>query len=56
MQRKVRMVFGNMTSESLQVFMETTKAIRKLSKYKIIVDEFDNIDLLVDKLFGDALQ
>ena len=22
----------------------------------IIVDEFDNIDLLVDKLFGDALQ
>lgn len=34
MQRKVRMVFGNMTSESLQVFMETTKAIRKLSKYK----------------------
>jgi hypothetical protein len=23
-----------MTSESLQVFMETTKAIRKLSKYK----------------------
>ena len=38
------------------LFMETTKAIRKLSKYKIIVDEFDNIDLLVDKLFGDALQ
>ena len=34
MQRKVRMVFGNMTSELLQVFMETTKAIRKLSKYK----------------------
>ena len=26
------------------------------AKYKIIVDEFDNIDLLVDKLFGDALQ
>ena len=30
--------------------------IHILSKYKIIVDEFDNIDLLVDKLFGDALQ
>ena len=56
MQRKVRTACGNMTFESLQAFVETTKAIRKLSKYKIIVDEFDNIDLLVDKLFGDALQ
>ena len=35
---------------------ESERNCRKLSKYKIIVDEFDNIDLLVDKLFGNALQ
>ena len=34
MQRKVRTACGNMTFESLQAFVETTKAIRKLSKYK----------------------
>ena len=34
MQRKVGTAYGNMTFESLQAFMETTKAIRKLSKYK----------------------
>ena len=34
MQRKVRTACGNMTFESLQAFVETTKAIRKLSKYR----------------------
>ena len=54
----VNEVIMKLTDDILEELLakESERNCRKLSKYEIIVDEFDNIDLLVDKLFGDALQ
>ena len=48
--------FGDSNTSWYTYDLLTNKYYELDKPYGKIVDEFDNIDLLVDKLFGDALQ